>query len=45
MNAGAYGSEMRDVLEHATVTGPDGSRECTPEQLEMTYRSLQGGRG
>ena len=38
MNAGAYGSEMRDVLERATVTGPDGARERTPDQLQMTYR-------
>ena len=38
MNAGAYGSEMRDVVESATVTGADGDRVGGPEQLEMTYR-------
>ena len=30
MNAGAYGSEMRDVLERATVAGPDGVASGPP---------------
>ncbi len=38
MNAGAYGSELRDVLAHATVTSASGSRVATPDQLGMTYR-------
>ena len=38
MNAGAYGSEMRDVVERATVTGADGARVGGPEQLGMAYR-------
>ncbi len=38
MNAGAYGTEMRDVLERATVVGAAGGRTGTAAQLEMTYR-------
>ena len=38
MNAGAYGTEMRDVLERATVVGAGGGRTGTAAQLEMTYR-------
>lgn len=38
MNAGAYGSEMRDVLVRARITSAAGVREATPEQLGMRYR-------
>ena len=38
MNAGAYGSEMRDVLAEALVIGPKGSRRGGPGELGMTYR-------
>jgi UDP-N-acetylmuramate dehydrogenase len=38
MNAGAYGSEMRDVLAEALVIGPKGSRRGGPDELGMTYR-------
>ena len=38
MNAGAYGGEMRDVLEAAVVVGAAGERRGGPAQLDMTYR-------
>ena len=45
MNAGAYGGELRDVLERALVVGADGERAGGPEELGMRYRhSNVGGR-
>jgi UDP-N-acetylenolpyruvoylglucosamine reductase len=38
MNAGAYGGELRDVLEGAVVVGAAGERRGGPVELEMTYR-------
>ena len=41
MNAGAYGGEIRDVLEHARVLVPAGAShfaELTAEELDMGYR-------
>jgi UDP-N-acetylmuramate dehydrogenase len=38
MNAGAYGGEVRDVLEVALVVGAAGERRGGPGELEMTYR-------
>ena len=38
MNAGAYGGEVRDVLEAALVVGAAGERRGGPGELEMTYR-------
>ena len=38
MNAGAYGGELRDVLEGAVVVGAAGERRGGPDELEMTYR-------
>lgn len=40
MNAGAYGGEMKDVLEEVTVLAPSG-RQITlkADQLELGYRS------
>lgn len=39
MNAGAYGGEMKDVLEQVQVLCPDGSmREIPAEELELSYR-------
>ncbi len=38
MNAGAYGGELRDVLERAVVVGAAGERRGGPDELEMTYR-------
>jgi UDP-N-acetylenolpyruvoylglucosamine reductase len=38
MNAGAYGGELRDVLERAVVVGADGERAGGPEELGMRYR-------
>ena len=38
MNAGAYGGELRDVLERAAVVGADGERSGGPEELGMRYR-------
>jgi UDP-N-acetylenolpyruvoylglucosamine reductase len=38
MNAGAYGGELRDVLERAMVVGADGERAGGPEELGMRYR-------
>jgi UDP-N-acetylmuramate dehydrogenase len=38
MNAGAYGSEMSDVLEWARVIGAGGERTGGPAELGMRYR-------
>jgi UDP-N-acetylenolpyruvoylglucosamine reductase len=38
MNAGAYGGELRDVLERAAVVGADGERSGGPAELGMRYR-------
>ena len=38
MNAGAYGSEMKDVVVRATLVDADGLHEVTPGDLDMTYR-------
>jgi UDP-N-acetylenolpyruvoylglucosamine reductase len=38
MNAGAYGGELRTVLERAVVVGADGERAGGPEELGMRYR-------
>jgi UDP-N-acetylenolpyruvoylglucosamine reductase len=38
MNAGAYGGELRDVLERAVVVGADGERGGGPDVLGMRYR-------
>lgn len=45
MNAGAYGGEMKDVLESAEIALPDGTlREAPAEELELSYRhsALEG---
>lgn len=45
MNAGAYGGEMKDVLESAEIALPDGTlREVPAEELELSYRhsALEG---
>jgi UDP-N-acetylmuramate dehydrogenase len=38
MNAGAYGGELRDVLDHALVVRAGGERDGSPDDLGMTYR-------
>ena len=38
MNAGAYGSEIRDVLQSAEVVSATGTRSGGPQELELTYR-------
>lgn len=39
MNAGAYGGEIKDVMEYAVILEEDGSlKEYTPEELELSYR-------
>src|SRR4051812_45563744 len=38
MNAGAYGSDWRTVLESATVVDHEGARTCTADDLELSYR-------
>jgi UDP-N-acetylenolpyruvoylglucosamine reductase len=38
MNAGAYGSDWRAVLERALVVGPEGSGWLGPEELGLEYR-------
>ena len=46
MNAGAYGGEICQVLQEASVLGPDGElRRMTAEELGFGYRksALQGG--
>ena len=45
MNAGAYGGELRDVLDEALVVGADGSHRGGPDALAMTYRRSNVGRG
>lgn len=40
MNAGAYGGEMRDVVEQVTVLLPDGTQKVyTGEEMEFGYRT------
>jgi UDP-N-acetylmuramate dehydrogenase len=38
MNAGAYGSDWRAVVERALVVDADGSRWVSGEELELSYR-------
>ncbi|HSC93265.1 MAG TPA: UDP-N-acetylmuramate dehydrogenase [Gaiellaceae bacterium] len=38
MNAGAYGSDWRSVMERAYVVTADGGGWLTPDELGMTYR-------
>ena len=40
MNAGAYGGEMKDVLEQVTVLTKEGELLTIPrEELDMGYRT------
>ena len=40
MNAGAYGGEMKDVLETVTVLTRDGDvKTLTKDELELGYRT------
>lgn len=40
MNAGAYGGEMKDVLERVTVLSPDGElRVVEGDEMELGYRT------
>ena len=45
MNAGAYRSELKDVLRWAVICTADGRRRVTPDELELGYRrsNLRGG--
>ncbi len=45
MNAGAYRSELKDILRWAVVCTADGRRRVGPDDLEMGYRrtGLRGG--
>jgi UDP-N-acetylenolpyruvoylglucosamine reductase len=45
MNAGAYGGELRDVLEAAVVVGASGERRGGPALLDMSYRHSNLGKG
>jgi UDP-N-acetylenolpyruvoylglucosamine reductase len=38
MNAGAYGSEIRDVLRSADVVSASGVRSGSPGELDLSYR-------
>jgi UDP-N-acetylmuramate dehydrogenase len=39
MNAGAYGGEMKDILESVTVLAPEGGiKALTVEELDLSYR-------
>ena len=38
MNAGAYGSEMKDVVEEATLLLPEGIRRFSGEEMAFGYR-------
>ena len=40
MNAGAYGGEMKDILESVTVLTPEGEqKELKNEELQLGYRT------
>ena len=43
MNAGAYGGELRDVLERAVVVGAHGERAGGPDEIGMRYRHSEVG--
>jgi UDP-N-acetylmuramate dehydrogenase len=45
MNAGAYGSDFRAVLEAAVVVDADGTRTLTADDLELSYRHSALGPG
>jgi UDP-N-acetylenolpyruvoylglucosamine reductase len=45
MNAGAYGSDWRAILERALVVDADGSRWLSAEELELSYRHSALGPG
>jgi UDP-N-acetylmuramate dehydrogenase len=45
MNAGAYGSEIRDVLGSAEIVSAGGSRCGGPAELELSYRHSNVRRG
>lgn len=45
MNAGAYGTEFRDVVLDAVVVDADGVTTRTPEDLELSYRHSALGPG
>jgi UDP-N-acetylmuramate dehydrogenase len=45
MNAGAYGSDFRAVLEAAVVVDADGIRTLTADDLELSYRHSALGPG
>lgn len=38
MNAGAYGGETKDVIEHVRILTKDGVREYTNEEMRFAYR-------
>jgi len=43
MNAGAYGGELRDVLDRAVVVGAGGERAGGADELDMRYRGSNVG--
>ena len=45
MNAGAYGSDWRAILERALVVDADGSRWLSADELELSYRHSALGPG
>jgi len=45
MNAGAYGSDWRAILEQALVVDADGARWLSAEELDLSYRHSALGRG
>jgi UDP-N-acetylmuramate dehydrogenase len=45
MNAGAYGSEIRDVLRSAEVVSATGTRRGGPGELDLAYRHSNVGGG
>jgi len=42
MNAGAYGTEVKDVLDWAEVATPDGLLRLTADELRFAYRRTEG---
>jgi UDP-N-acetylmuramate dehydrogenase len=45
MNAGAYGTDWREVMTEAVVVDASGARTLTPDELDLSYRHSNLGPG
>ena len=45
MNAGAYGTDWREVMTEAVVVDASGARTLTPDELDLSYRHSSLGPG